>query len=259
MRTCKVLSLFLTIVLAAFAVGFVYAATSGSFVFDYAGDVGDNADGPQFDITLSGPTDDGSGCDEYVMMMFDSSGVVVDIDPGCVVGTTISDDGDYGSVFSATSRPITYSLFDLNAADVAALSSLSQSDPAYTSYVLANAVCLDEDYEDLSSLLTGLPSLPAYAVCGGGGLTTAGCNLRIPSGSVVGESPLGAQAYYEPGSEAPGVVLNPGTYIVTGQDESETYYQVVLACQLLWVRKDTMQPSFQAPQNGTPLPTRIVS
>ncbi|MFN8530295.1 MAG: hypothetical protein U0670_16975 [Anaerolineae bacterium] len=85
------------------------------------------------------------------------------------------------------------------------------------------------------------------------------CDLSIPAGSVVGEAPLGAQAYYAPGQVAPGVVLNPGTYIVIGQDESETYYKVILACQTLWVRKDTMQPSYQAPQNGEPLPTRIVS
>jgi hypothetical protein len=91
------------------------------------------------------------------------------------------------------------------------------------------------------------------------GLVTAGCTLVIPAGSVVGEAPLGAQAYYEPGNVVPGVVLNPGTYTVIGQDESETYYQVVLACQKLWVRKDTMQPSYQAPQNGAPLPTRFVS
>jgi hypothetical protein len=45
---------------------------------------------------------------------------------------------------------------------------------------------------------------------------------------------------------------------VIGQDKSETYYQVVLACQLLWVRKDAMQPSALPPQNGAPLPTRIV-
>lgn len=91
------------------------------------------------------------------------------------------------------------------------------------------------------------------------GFGSGGCGLTIPAGSVVGDAPLGAQVYYTPGSVSPGVVLNPGTYIVTGQDESETYYQVVLACQLLWVRKDTMQPSFQPPQNGAPLPTQIVS
>ncbi|MEO8392169.1 MAG: hypothetical protein ABI700_04170 [Chloroflexota bacterium] len=86
-----------------------------------------------------------------------------------------------------------------------------------------------------------------------------GCNLVIPAGSVVGDLPLGAQGYYEPGNVAPGVVLNPGTYTVIGQDKSETYYQVVLACQLIWVRKDTMQPSFEPPQNGAALPTGIVS
>ncbi len=85
------------------------------------------------------------------------------------------------------------------------------------------------------------------------------CSLPIPSGSVVGEAPLGAQVYYAPGQASPGVVLNPGTYTVIGQDASETYYQVVLACQTVWVRKDTMQPSYQAPQNGAPLPTRVVS
>ncbi|MBX3066531.1 MAG: hypothetical protein KF726_26355 [Anaerolineae bacterium] len=90
-------------------------------------------------------------------------------------------------------------------------------------------------------------------------ITSSGCGISIPSGSVVGEAPLGAQVYYEPGNISAGVVLNPGTYWVIGQDASETYYKVVLACQTVWVRKDTMQPSYQAPQNGTPLPTRIVS
>jgi len=85
-----------------------------------------------------------------------------------------------------------------------------------------------------------------------------GCNLRIPAGSVVGEAPLGAQAYYSPGN-ATNFSINPGTYIVVGQDASESYYKIVLACQFLWVRKDTMQPSFQSPQNGAPLPTTIVS
>lgn len=90
------------------------------------------------------------------------------------------------------------------------------------------------------------------------GLPRLGCSLDVPAGSVVGEAPLGAQVYYAPGQISPGLILNPGTYIVIGQDESETYYQIVLACQTLWVRKDTMQPSYQPPQNGAPLPTGIV-
>lgn len=84
------------------------------------------------------------------------------------------------------------------------------------------------------------------------------CGLPIPANSVVGDAPLGAQVYWEPGKESPGIILNPGTYIVTGQDASETYYRVVLACQFVWVRKDAMGPSWQSPQNGTPLPTAIV-
>lgn len=84
------------------------------------------------------------------------------------------------------------------------------------------------------------------------------CDLTLPANSVVGDAPLGAQVYWAPGKESPGIILNPGTYIVTGQDASETYYRVVLACQYVWVRKDAMGPSWQPPQNGTPLPTTIV-
>jgi hypothetical protein len=87
---------------------------------------------------------------------------------------------------------------------------------------------------------------------------SGGCGINIPAGSVVGEAPAGAQVFYEPGSVASGVVLNPGTYWVVGQDASQTYYKVVLACQFVWVRKDTMGPSWQPPQNGAPLPTGIV-
>jgi hypothetical protein len=85
------------------------------------------------------------------------------------------------------------------------------------------------------------------------------CGLAVPAGSVVGEAPLGAQIYWEPGKESPRIILNPGTYIVTGQDETETYYRVVLGCQFVWVRKDTMGPSWLPPQNGAALPTTIVN
>lgn len=85
-----------------------------------------------------------------------------------------------------------------------------------------------------------------------------GCRLAVPAGSVVGDTPYNAQVYYEPGNVSPGLFLNPGTYIVTGQDASETYYQVLLACQYVWVLKTDMQPSYQEPQNGAPLPTQIV-
>jgi len=35
-----------------------HAATSGSFVFDFVDDAGDNADGPQYDMTFVGLADD---------------------------------------------------------------------------------------------------------------------------------------------------------------------------------------------------------
>ena len=90
------------------------------------------------------------------------------------------------------------------------------------------------------------------------GLTAPGCQLPIPEGSVVGDTPYSAQVYWAPGKVSPGIFLNPGTYVVIGQDESETYYKIVLACQYVWVLKSDMQPSYLPPQNGAPLPTRIV-
>jgi hypothetical protein len=85
------------------------------------------------------------------------------------------------------------------------------------------------------------------------------CSTGIPDGTVIGEAPLGAHVYWAPGQESPGIVLNPGTYHVIGQDASETYYKLFFNCQYIWVRKDTMQPSYLPPQNGAPLPQRIVS
>jgi hypothetical protein len=60
--------------------------------------------------------------------------------------------------------------------------------------------------------------LPTFVTAGGG------CGLPLTAFAVVGEAPLGAQAYYEPGKEATGVVLNPGRYWVLGADESGQYY-----------------------------------
>src|SRR5690606_3551430 len=92
-----------------------------------------------------------------------------------------------------------------------------------------------------------------------GGGNAGNCALPIPEGSVIGEAPLGAHVFWAPGEESPGLVLNPGTYHVIGQDASETYYKLFFNCQYIWVRKDTMQPSYLPPQNGAPLPERIVS
>lgn len=89
--------------------------------------------------------------------------------------------------------------------------------------------------------------------------TYGGTCLPLTADAVVGDMPFSTQAYYEPGKEANGVVINPGTYWVLGADESGAYYKILLACQYLWVPVNSMQPSFQPPWQGQPLPTRVVS
>ena len=241
----------------------VLAATSATFVFDAVSDPGDLPDGPDYIVTAVGPVDDAGGCDVMVMIIVDPTGGILDVDTLCIniLTGTGGSDGDYGS-FDGTmpaAGPATYALFDINATDIAALVGFGDNDQEYYDYVVANGVLLYEDYFDIPGFVSGTPySFMGAPAPGGAGVPT-GCRLSIPAGSVVGEAPLGAQVYWSPGNVSPGIVLNPGTYIVVGQDESETYYQIFLACQFVWVRKDTMQPSYLPPQNGTPLPTRIVS
>ena len=88
------------------------------------------------------------------------------------------------------------------------------------------------------------------------------CNLALPDGSVVGDLPYDQQAFWAPGKISPDVIVNAGTYWVTGvgtADNGDQYYQIVVACQYLWVPIDSMQPSYQAPWSGQPLPTNSVT
>lgn len=207
-----------------------------------------------YEFSLTGDTDDdGIGNDYFAVLMVDGNGVVLDNDywSTTFVPTTASDFSDFGAVNTITARPVTFSLVDIGDPGL-----LDENSPAGVAFTQAGTVLASfvvdpgtQSFDDGSC--AALPLAGATA--------SAGCTLPVPSGSVVGEAPLGAQAYYRPGDVAPGIVLNPGTYIVVGVDSTDTYYKVVLACQFLWVRKDAMQPSFQAPQNGAPLPTRVVS
>jgi hypothetical protein len=121
-----------------------------------------------------------------------------------------------------------------------------------TSYFVA---IIDDTFAQAGDTYTLTISGPGNPILGGSGNV---CSLPIPAGSVVGEAPLGAHVFWAPGQVSPGLVLNPGTYHVIGQDASETYYKLFFNCQYIWVRKDTMQPSYLPPQNGAPLPQRIV-
>jgi hypothetical protein len=91
---------------------------------------------------------------------------------------------------------------------------------------------------------------------------TTVCATPLPDGSVVGDALGGAQVYFAPeaGKTANGVVLNPGSYWVTGFDETGEFAQVWLTCdtQLLWVPAASIGPSANAPWNGTALPARVV-
>ncbi len=128
---------------------------------------------------------------------------------------------------------------------------------ANTTYIVVTTGFANGDEGTFTNTITGPGGvfLGPYGVAATGGT----CLLDVPAGSVVGDTPFQTQVYYEPGNVSPGVVLNPGTYIVIGQDESETYYKIMLSCQFVWVRKENMQPSYEPPQNGAPLPTRIVN
>lgn len=104
------------------------------------------------------------------------------------------------------------------------------------------------------SLENGIPTPPAEPV--------DFCPNPLPDGSVVGEAPLGAQIYWEPaeGSASLGNTLNPGTYWVVGVDESGAFSKIWLTCNSqFWVPSNALQPSYLPPQNGQPLPTRVVS
>ena len=106
----------------------------------------------------------------------------------------------------------------------------------------------------------GLPEVATVIGTGScAGLATFGSCIALTADAVVGDMPFATQADWAPGKEANGVVVNPGTYWVLGVDETGQYYEIVLSCQYLWVPVSSMQPSFQPPQNGQPLPTSVVS
>lgn len=79
----------------------------------------------------------------------------------------------------------------------------------------------------------------------------------IPEGAVVGALPESQLAYYAPGLATgnPRVFLNPGTYWIVDVAVEEGFYQILLACNLLWVPIDSMRPNYDEVWQGRPLPT----
>lgn len=86
------------------------------------------------------------------------------------------------------------------------------------------------------------------------------CLPYIPPQAVVGQFNWNSEIYWAPGHQVqPMTYVEAGrTYYVAGQDESEEYYKVLIACEWYWVRKDTVGPNYDEVWQGRPLPTKIV-
>jgi hypothetical protein len=105
------------------------------------------------------------------MVMVDATGTPIDVDSFCLALDTGlgGSDGDYGSFgtgYLPVSGPATYALFDLTAADLAALTGFGDADQEYFDYVVANCRLLAQAPFDVVGLVSGTPfSLSAGFQC----------------------------------------------------------------------------------------------
>ena len=226
-----------------------FAASAGSVSFDGTGFSGaatcDDAD-LDYSMTMTADTDDGGGVDWIAFVMVDGDGAPLDVDfwDFALGPVSFTDFTDFGLIYSVGARPVTIKLYDITDPGAIEENSVAGFDFASTGTLLA------QDTIDPATIVPACAGLPLRA--GGGSC------LPLTDVAVVGDVPLGAQTYYAPGQVASGVVLNPGTYWILGQDESHQFYKILLACQYLWIPVDTAQPSFQPPWQGQPLPTEVV-
>ena len=90
----------------------------------------------------------------------------------------------------------------------------------------------------------------------------AGCDtlVDIPPQAAMGTFTSNAETFWAPGQViVPATVVEAGkSYLVAGQDETGAFRKVLIACQWVWVRAETVGPTFSPPWNGTPLPTDVV-
>ena len=254
MKHIRILSL--TLCLPLLFVFAAYAASGGSITFDGTGDAtpGDCNDVDlDYHYSFTATTDDGSGTDYIAIVMVDANGTPLDVDFFDYALGSVSDTDftDLGLISSIAARPVTIALFDIGDPG-----SLDENTVAGFNFAISGKL-LAQDAIDPATVATdgSCAGLPLQATYWFGAQDNC---LVLPAGSVVGDAPFETQAYYAPGEVSPGVILNPGTYWVIGEDESGAYYKIMLSCQYLWVPVESMQPSFQSPWNGQPLPTRVV-
>ena len=133
--------------------------------------------------------------------------------------------------------------------------SLQYALPHTVSYTLPHdsnniVIFVDWEYED--------DPANAYTITSTG--CTPGCSPYMPEQAVVGQFVGNAEIYWMPGEKInPEVILEAGkTYYVAGQDATGMYRQVLVSCDWVWVRAETIGPNYDEVWNGTPLPTTIV-
>lgn len=87
------------------------------------------------------------------------------------------------------------------------------------------------------------------------GQPSRGCEgIVIPANAVVGAMPFHTRAYWAPFKITPEVTVRAGTYWVVDRDPTGEFYQIILACQYLWVPSDSMGPNFDNVWRGRPIP-----
>jgi len=165
MHRARTLAVLCSLALAgALAPAASVAVTSATFTFDFTSDPGDVGDGPDFLVTGVGPIDDGLACDQVVMIMVDPTGTVTDVDGFCLdlvtgLGGSDGDYGSFGTGYVPVQGPVTYALFDLTAADIAALAAFNDTQQEFVDYVLANCTFLAEG----TFPVPGLPGVTPFS------------------------------------------------------------------------------------------------
>jgi hypothetical protein len=83
---------------------------------------------------------------------------------------------------------------------------------------------------------------------------------EIPEQAVVGAFTQNSEIYWAPGELASGepYVEAGSTYWVAGQDATGMYRKVLISCEWVWVRAETVGPNYDEVWNGAPLPTDVV-
>jgi hypothetical protein len=149
----------------------------------------------------------------------------------------------------------------LNEGEIAADLPLSGSFE-YT-FAADSTTYVDFDLDDGSDPRpTDMISGTVTLVCGEEEESAPGCAsfVNVPAQAVVGTFNWNSELYWMPGEPvSPVKSMEAGQSLwVAGQDESEMYYKVNLACDWYWVRKETMGPNYDDVWNGAPLPQDIV-